>query len=81
MAEMFSRGCIAFLFALMSFQNRRPSVYLPTREYPSEQSMLTFDGVYRVGYFSRRNIAVRCKEQSRGCMFQVAFTGNAVKLL
>lgn len=45
MAEMFSHRFIAFLFALMPFQNRRPSVYLPTREYPSEQSMLTFDGV------------------------------------
>ncbi|XP_041086260.1 DET1- and DDB1-associated protein 1-like, partial [Polyodon spathula] len=28
-------------FKIFVFQNRRPSVYLPTREYPSEQIIVT----------------------------------------
>uniref|UniRef100_A0A672KE53 DET1- and DDB1-associated protein 1 n=1 Tax=Sinocyclocheilus grahami TaxID=75366 RepID=A0A672KE53_SINGR len=31
---------LLFLFFSV-FQNRRPSVYLPTREYPSEQIIVT----------------------------------------
>uniref|UniRef100_A0A7N8Y6W2 DET1- and DDB1-associated protein 1 n=1 Tax=Mastacembelus armatus TaxID=205130 RepID=A0A7N8Y6W2_9TELE len=61
--------CYFVTYLLFYLQNRRPSVYLPTREYPSEQIIVTEKTNILLRYLHQqwdRKNAAKKREQEQG---------------